>query len=96
MHILITGAAGFIGSHVADAALAAGHEVRGLDSLAPAVHDGRPGYWPADAELVIADVRDPPAVDAGTGRRRRGLPSGRDGRPRRQTWPTCPPTATST
>ena len=62
MRILITGAAGFIGSHVADAALAAGHDVRGLDSLAPAVHDGRPGYWPAAAELVTADVRDPGAV----------------------------------
>jgi dTDP-L-rhamnose 4-epimerase len=62
MRILITGAAGFIGSHVADAALAAGHEVRGLDSLAPAVHDGPPGYWPGAAELVTADVRDPGAV----------------------------------
>ncbi|HEY2286481.1 MAG TPA: NAD-dependent epimerase/dehydratase family protein [Streptosporangiaceae bacterium] len=62
MRILITGAAGFIGSHVADAALAAGHDVRGLDSLAPAVHAGRPGYWPDDAELVIGDVRDPGAV----------------------------------
>jgi dTDP-L-rhamnose 4-epimerase len=62
MRILITGAAGFIGSHVAEAALAAGHDVRGLDSLAPAVHAGRPGYWPDDAELVIGDVRDPGAV----------------------------------
>jgi dTDP-L-rhamnose 4-epimerase len=62
MRILITGAAGFIGSHIADAALAAGHEVRGLDSLAPAVHAGRPDYWPAAAELVVADVRDPAAV----------------------------------
>jgi dTDP-L-rhamnose 4-epimerase len=62
MHILITGAAGFIGSHIADAALAAGHEVRGLDSLAPAVHDGKPAYWPDAAELVVADVRDPGAV----------------------------------
>jgi dTDP-L-rhamnose 4-epimerase len=64
MRILITGAAGFIGSHVADAALAAGHGVRGLDSLDPAVHDGRPGYWPDDAELVVGDVRDPAAVRA--------------------------------
>jgi dTDP-L-rhamnose 4-epimerase len=64
MRILITGAAGFIGSHVADAALAAGHDVRGLDSLDPAVHDGRPGYWPDDAELVVGDVRDPAAVRA--------------------------------
>jgi dTDP-L-rhamnose 4-epimerase len=63
MHILITGAAGFIGSHVADAALAAGHQVRGLDSLPPAVHDARPAYWPDEAELVVGDVRDPLAVD---------------------------------
>ena len=69
MRILITGAAGFIGSHVAEAALAAGHAVRGLDSLAPAVHDGVPGYWPGDAELVIADIRDPSAV----GRALRGV-----------------------
>jgi dTDP-L-rhamnose 4-epimerase len=62
MRILITGAAGFIGSHIADAALAAGHDVRGLDSLAPAVHDGVPDYWPADAELVVGDVRDPQVV----------------------------------
>jgi len=59
MRILITGAAGFIGSHIADAALAAGHDVRGLDSLAPAVHDGRPDYWPADVPLLAGDVRDP-------------------------------------
>ena len=47
MRILVTGAAGFIGSHVVDAALAAGHEVRGLDSLPAQVHDGKPGYWPS-------------------------------------------------
>jgi dTDP-L-rhamnose 4-epimerase len=63
MRILITGAAGFIGSHIADAALAAGHDVRGLDSLDPAVHDGVPGYWPASAELVVGDVRDPELVE---------------------------------
>ena len=62
MRILITGAAGFIGSHIAEAALAAGHVVRGLDSLAPAVHDGVPGYWPRGAELITADIRDPSAV----------------------------------
>jgi len=59
MRILITGAAGFIGSHIADAALAAGHDVRGLDSLAPAVHDGQPGYWPAEVPLLTGDIRDP-------------------------------------
>ena len=62
MRVLVTGAAGFIGSHLADALLAAGHEVRGLDSLTPAVHDERPGYWPGEAELVVGDVRDPRAV----------------------------------
>jgi dTDP-L-rhamnose 4-epimerase len=62
MRILITGAAGFIGSHIAESALAAGHEVRGLDSLTPSVHDGLPGYWPGDAELIVADIRDPSAV----------------------------------
>ncbi len=61
MRILVTGAAGFIGSHVAQALAAAGHEVRGLDSLSPAVHDGRPGY--ADYALRVADVRDRAAVD---------------------------------
>ncbi len=62
MRILITGAAGFIGSHIAESALAAGHAVRGLDSLEPSVHAGVRGYWPDDAELIVADVRDPSAV----------------------------------
>lgn len=62
MRILITGAAGFIGSHIADVALAAGHEVLGLDSLSPAVHDGRPDYWPAGAELIVGDIRDQQTV----------------------------------
>jgi len=62
MRILVTGAAGFIGSHVAEAALAAGHEVRGLDSLAPTVHDGVPGYWPGEAELIVGDIRDQSVV----------------------------------
>jgi dTDP-L-rhamnose 4-epimerase len=40
----------------------AGHEVLGLDSLSPAVHDGKPSYIPNDLELRVADVRDPAAV----------------------------------
>ena len=62
MRVLVTGAAGFIGSHILQTARDHGHEVRGYDSLTPAVHDGRPGYLPDDVELVVADVRDAAAV----------------------------------
>jgi dTDP-L-rhamnose 4-epimerase len=61
MRVLVTGAAGFIGSHIASALQEAGHEVRGLDSLTPAVHSGRPSDCVPD--LVVGDVRDPAAVD---------------------------------
>jgi dTDP-L-rhamnose 4-epimerase len=61
MRVLVTGAAGFIGSHIAETMQAAGHEVRGLDSLSPAVHNGRPDHVTGD--LVVGDVRDPAAVD---------------------------------
>src|SRR6185312_11858593 len=63
--ILITGGAGFIGSHLADALLRDGYEVRALDNLSPQVHgpDGaRPSYLDPDIELVIGDLRDPDAV----------------------------------
>jgi dTDP-L-rhamnose 4-epimerase len=62
MRVLVTGAAGFIGSHVVEAMAAAGYEVRGLDSLNPAVHDGKPSYLPDDLDLRVADVRDSAAV----------------------------------
>jgi dTDP-L-rhamnose 4-epimerase len=45
------------------AMVAAGHEVRGLDSLSPAVHSGRPSYLPNELDLRVADVRDPDAID---------------------------------
>jgi dTDP-L-rhamnose 4-epimerase len=64
MRVLITGGAGFIGSHLADRLLAEGHEVRALDSLDRQVHpDGeRPGYLAGDVELHTGDVRDRDAV----------------------------------
>jgi dTDP-L-rhamnose 4-epimerase len=64
MNVLITGGAGFIGSHLADRLLAEGHAVRALDSLDPQVHsDGRrPEYLKRDLELVVGDVRDRDAV----------------------------------
>jgi len=59
MRVLVTGGAGFIGSHLADRLLAAGHEVRAYDSLDPQVHpDGPPAYLNAHVELVVGDVRD--------------------------------------
>jgi len=58
--VLITGGAGFIGSHTADSLLARGHEVRVLDSLEPPVHPRRekPRYMASDVEFVVGDVRD--------------------------------------
>lgn len=63
--ILITGGAGFIGSHLADHLLAHGHAVRALDCLSPQVHGpgaGRPAYLDRGVELLVGDVRDPEAV----------------------------------
>lgn len=64
MRVLITGGAGFIGSHLADRLLGEGHSVRVLDNLDPQVHpDGnRPEYLAEDAELQEGDVRDHDAV----------------------------------
>ena len=65
MHILITGGAGFIGSHLADELLRHGHRVRALDNLAEQVHGPdaeRPAYLHPDVELMRGDVRDAAAV----------------------------------
>jgi dTDP-L-rhamnose 4-epimerase len=62
--ILVTGGAGFIGSHIVDELVSAGHEVRVLDCLLPAAHVERPDYLDPRAGLIEGDVRDPAAVDA--------------------------------
>ncbi len=64
MRIVVTGGAGFIGSHVADELLRHGHTVRVLDSLDEQVHPDRqrPDYLDPDVELQVGDVRDPEAV----------------------------------
>jgi dTDP-L-rhamnose 4-epimerase len=61
--VLITGGAGFIGSHLADELLAHGYRVRALDGLVAQVHGpGRPDYLNAEVELVEGDVRDADVV----------------------------------
>jgi dTDP-L-rhamnose 4-epimerase len=73
MRLLLTGAAGFIGSHVADAMAAAGHDVVGLDWLLPQAHGpvdrtdraeiAAVAPWTRDHRLEIGDVRDPGVLD---------------------------------
>jgi dTDP-L-rhamnose 4-epimerase len=61
--VLVTGGAGFIGSHVVELLLRQGHRVRVFDSLVEQVHRGAgPRYVPADAEFVRGDVRDRDAL----------------------------------
>ncbi len=65
MRILVTGGAGFIGSHLVDGLVAAGHRVRVLDNLDPQVHGAgatRPRHLHPAAELHVGDVRDRAAV----------------------------------
>src|SRR2546422_11620968 len=65
MNVLITGGAGFIGSHLADALLAKGHAVRVFDSLDPQVHGKEqrvPRYLSRDVEFIHGDIRDRAAL----------------------------------
>jgi dTDP-L-rhamnose 4-epimerase len=60
-HVLITGGAGFIGSHLADELIDHGYRVRVLDVLCEQVHGTnarRPAYLHPEVELIIADIRD--------------------------------------
>ncbi len=71
MRIVVTGAAGFIGSHIVDQLHAAGHEVIAVDSLDPSAHRSAPRWLDETVEWQWRDVREPelwrdilPGVDA--------------------------------
>ncbi len=59
MKVLVTGGAGFIGSHVVDALVETGHEVIVVDSLEPGAHRLAPDYLNPAAAYHQADVSDP-------------------------------------
>ncbi len=62
MRIVITGGAGFIGSHVADRLAADGHDVLAYDALIPQAHGGQPPPWTGGHPFVRGDVRDGDAL----------------------------------
>ncbi len=57
MKVMVTGAAGFIGSHVVDALVDAGCEVLAVDALLPTAHERRPSYLNERAENIRVDLR---------------------------------------
>lgn len=63
--VLITGGAGFIGSHLADELLQSGYQVRAIDNLDAQIHGDGPGgrgHLDPAVEFLPADIRDPVAV----------------------------------
>ena len=62
MRVLVTGGAGFIGSHIVDALVDRGADVVCIDALHPAAHRHRPGYINSMADYAWADLRDESAL----------------------------------
>ena len=58
MKVLITGGAGFIGSHTADRLLQKGYDVKVLDSLEVPVHKNKPEYLDERIQLISGSVTD--------------------------------------
>jgi dTDP-L-rhamnose 4-epimerase len=61
LNVLVTGGAGFIGSHIIDCLLARGHSVRVLDALVSQVHGNgksRPSYLNPRVELIVGNLED--------------------------------------
>ena len=61
MRVLVTGGAGFVGSHLVDGLITQGYQVRIIDNLDPQVHGGskkRPNYFNKQAEFFKADIRN--------------------------------------
>ena len=56
--VVVTGGAGFIGSHVVDALVARAHDVTVIDNFSPAAHAGRPDYLNPLAKYIDGDVLD--------------------------------------
>jgi len=64
MKLLVTGGAGFIGSHTVDLLLSKGYDVRVLDLLQPRVHPyGKPKYLDPSVEFMQGDVADRSAME---------------------------------